>query len=283
MPPIRSQRVQKSVEQEGRILLAIKAIRKQEISSIREAARRFDVPLNTLHRRLRGDQFRREARANGHKLIEFKEESLVEWILSMDLRGNHPPPRPSLAKDMANLLLASRGTTSPPTVGLNWVSNFIKRHRDTIASRFSRRYDYRRAQCEDPTMIQEWLDSVQRIIAQYGIADEDIFNFDETGFAMGLTATAKVITRAEYYGKRSTLQPGNREWVTVIASICAEGWAIPPYLIFKGKVFIESWFDDLPDGWRIVKSARSMILYRSVCLRIRRICFNGLMLAVLPP
>jgi hypothetical protein len=124
-----------------------------------------------------------------------------------------------------------------------------------IASRFSRRYDYQRAQCEDPTVIQEWFNSVQRVVAQHGIADEDIFNFDETGFAMGLTATAKVITRAEYYGKRSMLQPGNREWVTVIESICAEVWTIPPYVIFKGKVFIQSWFDDLPDGWKIGLSA----------------------------
>lgn len=49
------------------------------------------------------------------------------------------------------------------------------------------------------------------MVAQHGIANEDIFNFDETGFATGLTATAKIITRAEYYGKRSMLQSGNRE------------------------------------------------------------------------
>jgi hypothetical protein len=104
-------------------------------------------------------------------------------------------------------------------------------------------------------VIQEWFDSIQRVIAQYGIADEDIFNFDETGFAMGLTATAKVITRAEYYGKRSMLQPGNREWVTVVESINAAGWALPPYIIFKGKVFIESWFDSLAPNWKINKSA----------------------------
>ena len=30
---------------------------------------------------------------------------------------------------------------------------------------------------------------------------DDIYNFDETGFAMGLTATAKVVTRSEYYGR----------------------------------------------------------------------------------
>jgi hypothetical protein len=30
---------------------------------------------------------------------------------------------------------------------------------------------------------------------QHGIALEDIYNFDETGFAIGLVATAKVVTR----------------------------------------------------------------------------------------
>ena len=125
----------------------------------------------------------------------------------MDLYGN--PPRPSMAKDMANLLLASRGTIPSPTVGINWVSTFIKRHKDMIASRFSCRYDYQRAQCEDPTVIREWFDSVQRVIVQYGIADEDIFNFDETDFAIDFTATAKIIICAEYCGKKSILQLGN--------------------------------------------------------------------------
>ncbi|OJJ82378.1 uncharacterized protein ASPGLDRAFT_533400 [Aspergillus glaucus CBS 516.65] len=47
-----------------------------------------------------------------------------------------------------------------------------------------------------------------------GILNGDIYNFDETGFAMGLTSTARVITQSEYYGWRSVLQPGNHEWVT---------------------------------------------------------------------
>ena len=57
---------------------------------------------------------------------------------------------------------------------------------------------------------------MQHTILQYGIDPDDIYNFDETGFAMGLTATAKVVTRAEYYGQQSLLQPGNHEWVTAI-------------------------------------------------------------------
>ena len=58
---------------------------------------------------------------------------------------------------------------------------------------------------------------------QYGILPDDIYNFDETGFAMSLIATAKVIIRAEYYGRRALLQPSNQEWVTAIESINALG------------------------------------------------------------
>jgi hypothetical protein len=67
---------------------------------------------------------------------------------------------------------------------------------------------------------------------------------------MGLTATAKVITQSEYYGRRSVLEPGNREWVTAIESISASGWALPPTIIFKGKLYNQAWFDGLPGDWR---------------------------------
>ena len=150
---------------------------------------------------------------------------------------------------MANILLANRGQASTTTVGDKWVYNFIKRH-DILKSRFSRRYNYQRAKCEDSKIIQEWFNSVQIIIMQHGIAYEDIYNFDETGYAMGLVATAKVVTSAEMTGKPFLIQPGNREWVTSIECINASGWALPP---FKGKIHIEGWYQDeaLPHDWRI--------------------------------
>ncbi len=91
MPPIRSRSSKNSTEQEGRILLAIQAFKNQEISSIREVARRFHVPRSTLSTRLNGIQNRATLRANSSKLTEIEEESLEKWILSMDLRGAAPP------------------------------------------------------------------------------------------------------------------------------------------------------------------------------------------------
>lgn len=87
---------------------------------------------------------------------------------------------------------------------------------------------------------------VVKTIAQYDITSDDIYNFGESGFAIGVSATTKVITQSFYTGRRGVSQAGNREWVTVIKTICASGRALPLYVIFKGKNFMVLWFDDLP-------------------------------------
>jgi hypothetical protein len=94
---------------------------------------------------------------------------------------------------------------------------------------------------------------------QYRIADKDIYNFNKTGFAMGLVATAKVVTRSKRDSCLFLVQPGNREWVTSIKYINSIGWALPPCIIFKGKVYIKGWYKDntLPHDWRIKVSANS--------------------------
>jgi ribosome biogenesis GTPase A len=80
MPPKRPRSALNSIEQEGRVLLAIKAIKNKELTSRRVAARRFGVPESTLRDRLTGQTFRAETRANGHKLTQNEEDSLEKWI-----------------------------------------------------------------------------------------------------------------------------------------------------------------------------------------------------------
>jgi hypothetical protein len=54
MPPIRGKKAQKSIKQEGKILLAIKAIKNGQITSITAAARSFEIPRSTLQDRMKG-------------------------------------------------------------------------------------------------------------------------------------------------------------------------------------------------------------------------------------
>ena len=123
-------------------------------------------------------------------------------VLSIDQRG--AAPRTSHVQDMANSLLSNRGLTGIQPLGKNWVYKFIKR-RNELKTTYSRRYNYKRAQCKDPKIIKEWFDWVQITIMQHRIAYEDIYNFDKTGYIMGLTATTKVVTRADLYGKRQVI------------------------------------------------------------------------------
>jgi hypothetical protein len=66
-----------------------------------------------------------------------------------------------------------------------------------------------------------------------------------------------VVTQAKYYGQRLILQLGNREWVTTIKAICADGYSLPPCVIFKGKVAIVGWFDNLLKDWQFEVSNNS--------------------------
>ena len=86
MPP----KSQALVEQEGRVLLALSAINKSQIPTVQQAARHFQVPESSLRTRLHGTTPRAEKRANSHKLTGNEEESLLQWILSMDRRGAAP-------------------------------------------------------------------------------------------------------------------------------------------------------------------------------------------------
>ena len=154
----------------------------------------------------------------------------------MDQRGL--APRADTVRQMANLLLSKRAPELK--VGINWVRNYVLRH-DSLKSRFNRKYDYQRALCEDPRLLRDWFQLVHNTQAKYGIAQEDIYNFDETGFQMGVISTAKVISGSQR-ARPVSIQPGNREWVTAIECVRATGESIPLMIIFKGKMHLSTWY-----------------------------------------
>jgi len=80
--------------------------------------------------------------------------------------------------------------------------------------------------------------------------DEDIYNFDKTRFQMGMITTTKVVTSAEK-ARTNAIQPGNREWVTVIESVNSTGWIFLPLIIFKGQLYQFSWYESLPPDWMV--------------------------------
>jgi hypothetical protein len=73
---------------------------------------------------------------------------------------------------------------------------------------------------------------------------------------IGKITTQLVVTGSERRSRPKAVQPGNREWTTVIQGINAAGWAIPPFLIFAGQYHLSAWYEeeDIPRDWAIVVS-----------------------------
>jgi hypothetical protein len=61
-------------------------------------------------------------------------------------------------------------------------------------------------------VIKGFFNWLQGLVQEYGITNEDIYNFNETGFAMGIGAIVKVICSSDRLGKPSLIQPRNHEW-----------------------------------------------------------------------
>ena len=190
---------------EGDIQLAVQAIKRDATLSQRRAAKIYRVPQSTLSDRLAGASPRRDCAPNSTKLTSTEELVIVQHILKLDERGY--PPRLTDVEDMANSLLAER---NQPPVGKNWAGTFVKRRLE-LTIKFNRKYDYKRALCEDPEVIQGWFRLVENTKAKHGILDEDTYNFDESGFMMGVISTGAVVTGSERRSRPKTVQQGDRE------------------------------------------------------------------------
>ena len=235
---------------ERQIQIALQALKQDATLSQRRAATIYNVSHTTLSDRRAGRPSQADRWPKLRNLTKLEEEVVVEHILELVARGF--PPRLAAVANMANSLRAERNMGQ---VGTNWPSTFIKR-RPELEVKFNRKYDYKRALCENPEVIQGWFGLVANIKSKYGIQDEDTFNFDEAGFMMGQISTGAVVTALERQGRPKAVQQGNREWTTVIHSINATGWAIPPFIIFKGRHHLSAWYkeENLPQDWVIAVS-----------------------------
>jgi hypothetical protein len=66
----------------------------------------------------------------------------------------------------------------------------------SLKTRFNRPYNYQRALCKDLKVIRNWFRLLCNIMAKYKIINNDLYNFDETSFIMGVITISIVIIRS---------------------------------------------------------------------------------------
>jgi hypothetical protein len=114
-----------------------------------------------------------------------------------------------------------------------------------VRTRYNQRITYQRAKPRDPKGIEPWFEVVPATFQEHGIHEDDIWNFDETDFEMGMCTTSRAITAVERSERSRTVGQGNREWVTIIEYISSKVVSIPPVVILEGKEHQAPWYQEL--------------------------------------
>ena len=103
-----------------------------------------------------------------------------------------------------------------------------------------------------PERLQHWFNDLEKVLAEFNIKSENIYNMDESGFAIGTIEASKVIINKQSSSNSiyHQAQPGRQEWITSVKCICADGSFLPPLVIFKAENFCRDWVPaNAPKDW----------------------------------
>ena len=203
--------------------------------SLALAAMIFKIPPSTLRDHVSSENKQEQSHSVGRptQLSAADELSLLRWI-QLRARLRFPASKSQILKSAA-AIAKQRGTPfSTPTgkPSKKWFSRFKKQYRDEYNMVKPSKIKSGQAGLTRET-INEAYDLFEQCCEEYGIAPDDLWNFDETGFDKvtgGRKKRAKdaKMQRAEFLATFS-------EHVTLGAAASATGVRTPPFFLFKGN------------------------------------------------
>jgi Tc5 transposase DNA-binding domain len=243
----------------NRVEVALKDYRNKVYKSVNATAKAHNVPVRTLQERVNGSKSRAEANKKKQILSAAEEKALVKWILEVSEHGY--PPRKSQLREMAEDIRQQRVSkindasiilVEYPPIGREWTDCFIQRH-PCLTTAFARRIDASRVKETTADAILHWLNTTRQTIEEYQVHSQNIYNMDESGFAIGSNMAACVIINSQIRSQFQA-QPGRQEWVTVVECICGDGSVIDPLVIFRGTNLNTEWLvqGEHTSGWRFL-------------------------------
>ncbi len=238
---------------EVRLLEALNTLYTQTLPNVTQAARDFNVPYQRLLARFYGVQSKQDRPASGRKLTDVEELAVCQYLNQLDKMGTSA--RLSMLVGCANSILRAReadSTTQPPTISAAWSKRFLRRHPEYKMKK-QQSLEIARKNSHDPEHILWWFAQYSKVRLENGIADEDVWNFDETGFRIGVGKSQWIITR-DLTRKSFLASDNNRKTVTCIETVSGSGSVIPVFLILPGVIHQARWYEEVEDGTAIALS-----------------------------
>jgi hypothetical protein len=228
----------------------VNAAQKLKTCVFKKTRKKIKLSYVTLLRRANGGRSIHEFNATKRWLTDAEEKVVSDYSLELAARGF--PLSHKRLKEHVDEVVRARGGGSqifPESgVGINWTSQFVECHHE-LQMHWSQRLDHSRSRAVNPITKEAFFKLFRETVEGNGeedvIVSELIWGADETGFQEGIGGKERVIG-PKIKSIQHQQRGGDRENITAIVGICADGTSIPPAIIFKGECFQTSWKQENP-------------------------------------
>jgi hypothetical protein len=124
-------------------------------------------------------------------------------------------------------------------IGKNWADRFLECHRDRLKTFWGRGLNAVRTNALNPASLSGWFTEVLGLNIE-GVDKGLISGMDETGCPLEDGCTVRVVGGREAKSQ-SIKRAANRQNITVLVCICADGTYTRPHVIFKGAALSSNW------------------------------------------
>ena len=244
-------------EIEARIQQAVEAIQSRPLPVNRNAvAREFDVPVQRLRSRLNGKPSKSEVRGMHRRALTVDQElALHRHVTRLDQLSI--PARIKSIRATANTLLRQTASSSDPnpSVSKQWAKRWLDRQPDLFKAK-RQPLAVARKNAHTPELMMKHFEGYKKMVEKNKIRPKDTWNFDETGYRMGVGRGDFVITTNPFQRVFSK-DPDNRESLTAIEGINGVGESLPPMIILTGISLLEPYFVNDIDKDTLVTTSES--------------------------
>lgn len=222
---------------------AVNAVREAGMP-YREAARNFNVPVETLRRRVIGT-VEIDARPGPSTVLAKEEEDLLaKYIIDMADMG-FGLSREDIMR-IAFVIAERMGKSHPfkdESAGRGWYEGFRSRH-PYLTLRSPQPLSYCRALCSSKTVVNEFFAKLGAVYGRLNLLTKpmQVFNADETGINV-VYKPGKVLAMVGRKNVYSIAAGERGKNHTILACVSASGISLPPLMIYPRK-------RSVPEGMR---------------------------------
>jgi hypothetical protein len=203
------------------------------------------LSFSTLTRLAAGGKTKAESNAEKCWLPDVEVEIVIAFIGEIGNRG-FPLSHGRLKEHVDSICKARLGDLFPVSgVGKNWTDRFVEKHSEAIKMSWSQPLETKRGRAVNPFTKKAFYELLGDTVKKYDITEDRTWGVDEIGI-QGSMGMPERVMGAHKLGPQYQQRDGDRENITILETICADGTSIPPAVIFKGSAYQVKWAQDNP-------------------------------------